>query len=242
MVTLRWTPIADTTILGSNCVILSYTGKECEVSPYSSDYKSVCNVPVVTSTTVWTNAMDGTSYLLILHEALWMGDQLDHTLINPNQLSVYGVEVQDNPYSKEWLSIITNETIIPLYTQGTVICGETFTPTDSKSNNLPWLVLTSPHDWDPQKITFPPCGFLPELGSEVNIMAVDTLLQYTVYDPFMIASLMSSQVQVSEAQTTRQDFPSEIPSSASTATQWTLCPISVRGGTLGWGKLYKHSK
>ena len=73
---------ADTTVLGSNCVVL-YTGKECVVSPYSSQYEAVRNVPVVTGATVWTNAMDGTAYLLIFHESLWMGDKLDHTLVNP---------------------------------------------------------------------------------------------------------------------------------------------------------------
>ena len=65
---------AYTTVLGSNCVVLSYTGKECEVSPYSSQYEAVQNVPVVTGATVWTNAADGTAYLLIFHESLWMGN------------------------------------------------------------------------------------------------------------------------------------------------------------------------
>ena len=45
---------ADTTVLGSNCVILKYTGKECEVSPYSDEYKSMHHVPVVTGATSWT--------------------------------------------------------------------------------------------------------------------------------------------------------------------------------------------
>ena len=74
---------ADTTVLGLNCVVLSYTGKECEVSPYSSQYKAVWNIPVVTGATVWMNAADGMAYLLIFHESLWMGDKLDHTLVNP---------------------------------------------------------------------------------------------------------------------------------------------------------------
>ena len=74
---------ADTTVLGSNCVVLSYTGKECEVSPYSSQYEAVRNVPIVTGAMVWTNAADGMAYLLIFHESLWMGDKLDHTLVNP---------------------------------------------------------------------------------------------------------------------------------------------------------------
>ena len=75
---------ADTTVLCSNCVVLSYTGKECEVSPYSSQHEAVQNVTVVTGAMVWSNAADGTAYLLIFHEYLWMGDKLDHTLVNPN--------------------------------------------------------------------------------------------------------------------------------------------------------------
>ena len=71
---------ADTTVLGLNCVILSYTGKECEVSPYSSEYEAVQNVPVVTGAMVWMNIMDGMAYLLIFHESLWVGNKLDHTL------------------------------------------------------------------------------------------------------------------------------------------------------------------
>ena len=46
---------ADTTVLGSNCVVLAYTGKECEVSPYADEYDAIRNVPVVTGATVWTN-------------------------------------------------------------------------------------------------------------------------------------------------------------------------------------------
>ena len=100
---------ADTTVLGSNCVFLSYTGKECKVSPYSSQYKAVRNVPGVTGATVWTNTADGTAYLLIFHESLLMGDKLDHTLVNPNQLRAYGVSVQDNPFDAKPLSITTDD-------------------------------------------------------------------------------------------------------------------------------------
>ena len=109
---------ADTTVLGSNCVVLLYTGKECEVSPYSSEYEAVQNVPAVTGATVWTNTMDGTAYLLIFHESLWMGHKLDHTLVNPNQLCAYGVSVQDNPFDTKPLSITTNDASVELYLGG----------------------------------------------------------------------------------------------------------------------------
>ena len=134
---------ADTTVLGSNCVVLSYTGKECEVSPYSSQYEAVWNVPVVTGATVWTNAADGMAYLLIFHESLWMGDKLDHTLVNPNQLPAYGVNVQDNPFDAKPLSITTDDASVELYSEGTIICGDTRTPTEPELRQLPQLILTS---------------------------------------------------------------------------------------------------
>ena len=149
---------ADTTVLGSNCVVLSYTGKECEVSPYSSQYEAVQNVPVVTGATVWTNAADGMAYLLIFHESLWMGDKLDHTLVNPNQLRAYGVSIQDNPFDAKPLSITTDDASVELYLDGTIICGDTRTPTESEFSQLPRLILTSPHDWDPHNVCFPSCS------------------------------------------------------------------------------------
>ena len=74
---------------------------------------------------VWTNPMDGTAYLLIFHESLWMGDKLDHTLVNPNQLWAYGVSVLDNPFDTKPLSITTNDVSVELYLEGTIICEET---------------------------------------------------------------------------------------------------------------------
>ena len=205
---------ADTTVLGSNCVVLSYTGKECEVLPYSSEYEAVWNIPVATGATVWTNTMDGMAYLLIFHESLWMGNKLDHTLVNPNQLQAYGVSIQDNPFNTKPLSITTNDASVKLYSEGMIICGDTRTPTESELGQLPLLILTSPHDWDPHNVCFPSCssqssGNTP-IESSHSILAVDTLLQHKIYDPIMMASLMSSHVQVAEVATPSalQDVPS----------------------------------
>ena len=44
-------------------------------------------------------------YILIFNEALWMGDTLAHSLINPNQLHAYGTLVQDNPYHTDPVGI-----------------------------------------------------------------------------------------------------------------------------------------
>ena len=203
------------TVLGSNCIILPYMGKECEVSHYSSEYEAVWNVPVVTGATVWTNTMDGMAYLLIFHESLWMGNKLDHTLVNPNQVWAYGVSIQDNPFDTKPLSITTDDASVELYSEGTIICGDTRMPTESELGQLPRLILTSPHDWDPHNICFPSCsgqssGNTPIESSHL-ILAVDTLLQHTIYDPIMVASLMSYHFQVAEVATPSAlpDVPSE---------------------------------
>ena len=161
------------------------------------------------------NPTDGTAYLLIFHESLWMGDKLDHTLAKPNQLRAYGVSVQqDNLFNTKPLSITTDDASDELYSEGTIICGDTRTPTESELGQLPRLILTSPHDWDPHKVCFPSCSGQSSdntpIESSHSILAVDTLLQHTIYDPMMVASLLSSQVQVAEVSmpSALQDVPS----------------------------------
>ena len=51
----------------------------------------------------------GKTYILVLHEALWMGEMLDHTLVNINRLRHCGNRVQNNLMSKSPLSIITED-------------------------------------------------------------------------------------------------------------------------------------
>ena len=90
---------ADTIVAGSNCIIMQYTGKECDVSPYRDDYESVTNVPIVHAATAWQSPHSGQTYILVFHEALWMGGHMEHSLVNPNQLRYFGTKVQDDPTS-----------------------------------------------------------------------------------------------------------------------------------------------
>ncbi len=85
---------ADTIVLGSNAIILQYTSRECDVAPYSDSYAPICNVPIVTGATAVTSSMTGETIILVFHEAIWMGNELDHSLLNPNQLRHHGVTVQ----------------------------------------------------------------------------------------------------------------------------------------------------
>ena len=71
---------ADTIVAGANCCVIYYTGRECDVSPYSSDYKPVKGVPIVSAATAWQSPESGQLYILVLNEALYM-PSLPNTLI-----------------------------------------------------------------------------------------------------------------------------------------------------------------
>ena len=62
--------------------------------------------------------------------------------------------MQDNPFAKDDLAIITDDYIIPLDTQGTTIFCDTSSPTEVELQQLPRVILTSAIDWDPQKVQF----------------------------------------------------------------------------------------
>ena len=106
-----------------------------------------------------------------------MGGQLDHSLINPNQLRHHGTKVQDNPMSDRALSIITedNEFCMGLAMAGTIVYADTFSPTDQELCECPHIQLSSAHSWDPHHVKFPKSRRTldEEIGGLRNISTVD---------------------------------------------------------------------
>ena len=87
---------ADTFVEGRNCLVIHYTEHVCDVMPYSDEYNPKSNIPIVQVATGYTTAC-GKRYILIFNEALYI-PELENSLMNPNQLRNYGINVQDNPY------------------------------------------------------------------------------------------------------------------------------------------------
>jgi hypothetical protein len=50
---------ADTFVCGSNCLIMHYTGKECDVLPYTEPYEAIESVPIVQAATAYHNRDTG---------------------------------------------------------------------------------------------------------------------------------------------------------------------------------------
>ena len=138
-------------------MVLHHTGKVCEVSPYTDEYDAIMDVPVVRGATLWMDQHTNEEYILIFNEALWMGDTLAHSLINPNQLRAFGTLVQDNPYHTDPLGIThpPYDLEIPLSTSGTIIYADTRAPTQTELATLPFIALTLSADFDPHHIRFP---------------------------------------------------------------------------------------
>lgn len=147
---------ADTVVFGPNWIVLHYTARECDVSPYSEDYAAKTNIPIVTGASTWTDPESGLDYVLVIHEGLWMPDFVKHSLINPNQLRSFGTTVDDNPFAGP-MSVASpdDEIRVPMSAAGTNIYFESRTPTQRELDECPHIHLTSEHPWDPHTIKFP---------------------------------------------------------------------------------------
>ena len=85
-----------------------------------------------------------------------MGDVMVDTLLNPNQLRYFGVNVQDGPTSNRPLILITEDTYfaMPLQWAGTIVFCNTHTPTKNELETCPHIQLSSFISWDPSNVHF----------------------------------------------------------------------------------------
>ncbi len=153
---------ADTSVAGPNTVVLEYTDQTANVSAFSDHHDVMRNIPIGTAATAYDNPHNGSTIILILHQALLMNDKVENTLICPNQLRANGIIVDDVPIhlSPAWQpsthSILSPEDDIrlPLALKGIISFIETHTPTQEELDTCKWVVLTSEASWDPHLTSF----------------------------------------------------------------------------------------
>ena len=150
---------ADTCCAGINCRPIFYTGQKCEVQGFHDDFVPVPDVPIAIVATTWSDPLTGRGYILIIHEALYFGSSMNHSLINPNQLRHYGVIMHDNPYERDPSRVmgieIDDNDRLPFYSQGSTVFFNTKYPDDDEMDLYPHVVLTSNIPWDPQGLIMP---------------------------------------------------------------------------------------
>ena len=55
----------DTIVLGQSFILLSKTGRECDVSPYTDEYEAIKNVPIVSAAIAWTSLELAETFIII---------------------------------------------------------------------------------------------------------------------------------------------------------------------------------
>ena len=142
---------ADTSVLGKNFTILDYTNTSCDVYGFTETAK-ISDVPIVSGATAW-NDENGTTFILVVHHAIWMGSKLKHSLINPNQVRFNGIRVRDDP-TKDGLGIHTKDNYIRMKMRGIVCYTNTRVPSAEELRDCDRIVLTSSDGWDPRNVSF----------------------------------------------------------------------------------------
>jgi hypothetical protein len=115
----------------------------------------------VSGATAWTDERPGSTYILVINEALWMPDTVTASLINPNQLRVYGITVQDNPFACQmYISNEREEDVISvsMFAVGTNLSINTRTPSQEELDSCQHVNHTSDTEWEPNDIKIPHVG------------------------------------------------------------------------------------
>ena len=137
-------------------MVLQYTGQECDVTPFSDEYESTKGVPIVTAATAYVDET-GLAYILILHQALYFPN-MEHSLLNPNQIRYAGNDVWDNPFDESRaleMRISSDDhepLVVPIKAKGTILYFDSRTPTQHELDTAPHFQLTLERDWDPHNV------------------------------------------------------------------------------------------
>ena len=128
------------------------------VAPYHDEYEPMM-VKIAMVATLWEDPKDGQLYILLIHEALYFGDRLQQTLLNPNQLRLHGLTVEEaprqfDPKSSHLIHLPQGGISIPLHLDGVISTFPSLRPTWEEFNTLPHIKLTSDVPWDPHSAEY----------------------------------------------------------------------------------------
>ncbi len=120
-----------------------------EVSGFSQALQTLEDIPIVKAALAYDNPLTGETIILITNQALFFGDQLEHILLNPNQMRMHDIIVEDTPKhlsrGKSSHSIYTEDQCvhIPLQLHGIISFFSVRTPTMHELENCDSVTLIS---------------------------------------------------------------------------------------------------
>jgi hypothetical protein len=110
---------ADTCCAGRNFRPLEFTGMTSSVSPFHEGYMAMQDILIATCASA-VDLTNGTTVILIVNKALYFGESMEHSLINPNQIRVTGILVNDDSFKTKCnlLALIIRKYLFHLQLKG----------------------------------------------------------------------------------------------------------------------------
>ena len=88
---------SDTICAGANWKLLCASDQCCDVYGSQENFQGIKDVPIAILATGISDK-HGRVQILIVNKTIYSGSNLDHSLINLNQIIHFGIPVSDNPY------------------------------------------------------------------------------------------------------------------------------------------------
>jgi hypothetical protein len=88
---------AGTCCLGRGFAVVNFTNEVVDVRAFTDILPAITDIPIVSAVTAYDNPTTGTTTLLYIHQALWMGEGHTESLLCPNQLRANGIHTDDIP-------------------------------------------------------------------------------------------------------------------------------------------------
>ena len=146
---------ADTVCVGDGFKILSRTGRRVILKGFDDGKALSKEVKVVTAATAWDDN-NGTTFILVFHEALDLGRDQRTSLLCPNQIQFAGHKIDDIPrFLTQGRSIhgieTCDEMYLPFSLAGHTSYLGTRTPTAKELDSCEYVTLTGDAPWDPDE-------------------------------------------------------------------------------------------
>ena len=146
---------ANMPVVGMHCYVISKMNKTATVQPYRPDYDPM-DVPLVHAAVKYDCPYSGTSYILVIRNALYV-PTMTHNLIPPFIMREVGITVNDvakihlkNPTSEDHCILFEDNSFkIPLLLRGTFSYFDSAKPSKDLMLNCEEVYLLTPTNWDP---------------------------------------------------------------------------------------------
>ncbi|CAJ1929560.1 unnamed protein product [Cylindrotheca closterium] len=129
---------------------MSYTPRSADAYAYDPALPPT-NVPIMSGATAFDCPQTGNTFILIINEALYYRNRLDHSLINPNQVQSFGIPLWDNPFDeRRHVGIESKKIFIALKAiKGTKLLFDSRAPTEQELATCLHVDMTSKVPWNP---------------------------------------------------------------------------------------------